>query len=36
VVMLCDGRVLEEGPPCEVLDRPKTARMENFLKHVLG
>jgi ABC-type polar amino acid transport system ATPase subunit len=36
VVMLCDGRVLEEGPPAEVLDRPRTERMATFLKRVLG
>ncbi|HZZ81540.1 MAG TPA: amino acid ABC transporter ATP-binding protein [Gemmataceae bacterium] len=36
VVMLCDGRVLEEGPPAEVLDRPRTERMAMFLKRVLG
>ena len=36
VVMLCDGRILEQGPPGEVLDRPKTERMGIFLKRVLG
>ena len=36
VVMLCDGRILEEGPPAEVLDRPKTERMGIFLKRVMG
>jgi ABC-type polar amino acid transport system ATPase subunit len=36
VVMLCDGRVLEEGAPAEVLDRPRTERMSVFLKRVLG
>ena len=36
VVMLCDGRILEEGPPAEVLDCPRTERMEIFLKRVLG
>jgi ABC-type polar amino acid transport system ATPase subunit len=36
VVMLCDGRILEEGPPAEVLDRPKTERMRLFLKRVMG
>jgi ABC-type polar amino acid transport system ATPase subunit len=36
VVMLCDGRILEEGPPAEVLDRPRTERMAIFLKRVLG
>lgn len=36
VVVLCDGRILEEGPPDEVLDRPKTERMRTFLHRVLG
>jgi ABC-type polar amino acid transport system ATPase subunit len=36
VVMLCDGRILEEGPPAEVLDHPKTDRMALFLKRVMG
>jgi ABC-type polar amino acid transport system ATPase subunit len=36
VVMLCDGCILEQGPPAEVLDRPKTERMGIFLKRVLG
>jgi len=36
VVVLCDGRILEEGPPAEVLDRPKTERMATFLKRVMG
>jgi len=36
VVMLCDGRILEQGPPAEVLDRPRTERMGIFLKRVLG
>jgi polar amino acid transport system ATP-binding protein len=36
VVMLCDGRILEEGPPAEVLDRPRTERMKFFLQRVLG
>lgn len=36
VVMLCDGRILEEGLPADVLDHPKTERMRIFLKRVLG
>jgi ABC-type polar amino acid transport system ATPase subunit len=36
IVMLCDGQILEEGPPAEVFDRPKTERMALFLKRVLG
>jgi len=36
VVVLCDGRILEEGPPREVLDNPRTERMRAFLKRVLA
>jgi ABC-type polar amino acid transport system ATPase subunit len=36
VVVLCDGRILEEGPPGEVLERPRTERMGIFLKRVMG
>jgi polar amino acid transport system ATP-binding protein len=36
VVMLCDGRILEEGLPAEVLERPRTERMSLFLKRVMG
>jgi polar amino acid transport system ATP-binding protein len=36
VVMLCDGRILEEGRPADVLDKPKTQRMALFLQRVLG
>ena len=36
VVVLCDGRIIEEGTPAEVLDRPKTERMATFLKRVMG
>ncbi|MBI1830282.1 MAG: amino acid ABC transporter ATP-binding protein [Planctomycetes bacterium] len=36
VVMLCDGRILEEGTPADVLDHPKTERMALFLRRVLG
>lgn len=36
VVVLCDGRILEEGPPSQVLDDPRTDRMRTFLKRVLG
>jgi ABC-type polar amino acid transport system ATPase subunit len=36
VVVLCDGRILEEGPPANVLDRPQTERMGIFLKRVMG
>jgi ABC-type polar amino acid transport system ATPase subunit len=36
VVLLADGKIIEEGPPAEVLDRPTTARAQSFLKSVLG
>ncbi len=36
VVVLCDGGILEEGPPSEVLDNPRTERMKSFLQRVLG
>src|SRR5205814_7837677 len=36
VVVLCDGRILEEGPPSQVLDNPRTDRMQAFLKRVMG
>ena len=36
VVVLCDGRILEEGTPAEVLDRPRTERMAIFVKRVMG
>ena len=36
VVVLCDGRILEEGLPAQVLDNPRTERMRTFLRRVLG
>jgi ABC-type polar amino acid transport system ATPase subunit len=36
VVVLCDGRVLEDGPPHEVLEAPRTERMRAFLERVMG
>jgi ABC-type polar amino acid transport system ATPase subunit len=36
VVVLCDGRVLEEGPPADVLDRPQHARTRQFVERTLG
>lgn len=36
VVVLCDGKILEDGPPAEVLERPRTERMQMFLKRVMG
>ena len=36
VIMLCDGRILEQGPPAQVLDNPQTERLGIFLKRVMG
>jgi ABC-type polar amino acid transport system ATPase subunit len=36
VVVLCDGGILEEGPPSEVLDKPRSDRMKAFLQRVMG
>ena len=36
VVVLCDGKILEDGTPGEVLDHPRTERMKMFLQRVLG
>lgn len=35
VVVLDEGKVIEEGPPAEVLDRPRTERTRRFLSQVL-
>jgi polar amino acid transport system ATP-binding protein len=34
VVVLADGRVVEEGTPEEVLDRPRAERTQQFLRRV--
>ncbi|MBX9677959.1 MAG: amino acid ABC transporter ATP-binding protein [Gemmataceae bacterium] len=36
VVVLCDGKILEDGTPREVLDSPTSPRMREFLQCVLG
>ena len=36
VLVLDHGRILEDGPPAEVLERPKTARTRQFLSLLLG
>lgn len=36
VAVLADGRVIEEGPPAEVLDRPQSPRTQRFLTSVLA
>ena len=35
VVVLADGRIIEQGPPAEVLDRPRTERARQFLSRVM-
>jgi polar amino acid transport system ATP-binding protein len=35
VVVLDEGKVIEEGPPAEILDRPHTERTKRFLSQVL-
>jgi polar amino acid transport system ATP-binding protein len=36
VVVLCDGKILEDGPPAQVLEQPRTERMKMFLQRVMG
>jgi len=36
VMILADGKIIERGPPSEVLDRPQTDRTRQFLSQVLG
>lgn len=36
VVVLAGGKVVEDGPPEEVIDRPRTQRTQQFLSRVLG
>ncbi|MBX9788836.1 MAG: amino acid ABC transporter ATP-binding protein [Pirellulales bacterium] len=36
VVVLADGKVVEQGTPQEVIDRPQTVRTQQFLQRVLG
>ena len=36
VVVLCDGKIIEDGPPDQVLDRPKSPRTQQFLENVLA
>ena len=35
-VILADGKVIEEGPPCQVIDQPQAPRTQLFLSRVLG
>jgi polar amino acid transport system ATP-binding protein len=36
VVVLADGKIIEEGPPEQVIDRPETERTRQFLRSVLA
>ena len=36
VLVLADGKIIEEGPPAEVIDQPKTPRTQQFLRSVLA
>lgn len=36
VIVLADGKILEDGPPSQVLDNPQTERLQRFLSRVLG
>jgi ABC-type polar amino acid transport system ATPase subunit len=36
VVVLADGKIIEEGRPCQVIDRPQAERTRLFLRCVLG
>ncbi|MSQ97323.1 MAG: amino acid ABC transporter ATP-binding protein [Gemmataceae bacterium] len=36
VLLLADGKIIEDGLPAEVLDQPKTPRARAFLRSVLG
>lgn len=36
VLVLADGKIIEEGPPAQVIDHPQAARTQLFLKQVLA
>jgi ABC-type polar amino acid transport system ATPase subunit len=36
VVVLADGKIVEDGPPGEVLDRPKMPRTQQFLRQMVA
>jgi ABC-type polar amino acid transport system ATPase subunit len=36
VVVLADGRIIEDGPPEQVIDKPQAPRTQAFLRRVLG
>ena len=36
VLVLADGKIIEEGPPEQVIDRPQMPRTQAFLQRVLA
>ena len=36
VIVLADAKIIEEGPPSQVIDQPKAPRTRLFLSRVLG
>jgi len=36
VVVLADGKLIEDGPPAQVIDQPRHERVRTFLSRVLG
>jgi ABC-type polar amino acid transport system ATPase subunit len=36
VVVLAEGKIIEDGPPSQVIDDPQTERTRQFLSNVLG
>jgi polar amino acid transport system ATP-binding protein len=36
VVILAEGRVLEQGPPCVVIDQPRTEKARLVLRNIIG
>jgi polar amino acid transport system ATP-binding protein len=36
VVVLADGKIIEEGPPSQVIDHPQRERTQSFLSRVLA
>ena len=36
IVFMDEGRIVEQGPPAELLDAPKDPRTQSFLRRVTG
>jgi polar amino acid transport system ATP-binding protein len=36
VVILADGRIIEDGPPAQVIDHPQVPRTQQFLSRVMA